>query len=213
MDTVHGVDGMTPLRCPWIRPLPSSVMVRRTSRHKKREATRLDGSVSSFRRERTPDCARTVAGRRSWWLAIAVVAGLLAMHGFGLHGAHSAETSSAMHSESISTSPRMSTTPVSAPEIQGARHSVATMTGLLSVGTTDLGPPDDGATDPFSGAGLAGLCVALLALSALWLRRHPGVRPAWTVPRRTLAASLNHLAVTARDLSPPLRAELSIWRC
>jgi hypothetical protein len=57
------------------------------------------------------------------------------------------------------------------------------------------------------------LCLALLAFGMLWLRQRPKGRPAWTVTRRALRTRVAQLSVTARDLSPPLRAELSIWRC
>lgn len=147
-----------------------------------------------------------------WWLAIAVVAGLFAMHGLGMHGAHSGEASSSMHSESTSSTPGMAVPGMSAT---GHDDGVAGLTGPLTadIGTTYFGSASDGATDPSSGAGLLGLCLALLALGVLWLRRWTSGRPSWTVPRRTLAVCVAQLSVTARDLSPPLRAELSIWRC
>lgn len=60
---------------------------------------------------------------------------------------------------------------------------------------------------------MMGMCLTLLAFGVLWLRRWATSRPAWTLPRRLFAARVAQLPVTARDLSPPLRAELSIWRC
>ncbi|PUA80781.1 hypothetical protein C7S10_13680 [Nocardioides currus] len=57
------------------------------------------------------------------------------------------------------------------------------------------------------------MCLVLLTLGVLWRHRAAWGCPAWTIPRHALAARVAQLPVTARDLSPPLRAELSIWRC
>lgn len=162
-------------------------------RRERRGPIRPNGSAQLLRRARTTFRNSTVVAGHSRWLAIAVVAGLFAMHGLGMHGAHSAGASSAMHSESISSASGMS-----APGMPPAGH-------------------DDGAngesSDPSSGAGLLGLCLTLLAFGVLWLRRWASGRPAWTIRRRALAARVAQLPTTARDLRPPLRAELSIWRC
>lgn len=149
---------------------------------------------------------------RGWWLALAVVAGLFAMHGLGMHGAHSGEASSAMHSESISSAPDMATSMMSAVGYDGD-VVVPTRSLTADVNATHLRSVKDESSDPSGGAGLLGLCLALLAFGLLWLHRHPSRRPAWILPRRTIEGCIAHLSVTARDLSPPSRAELSIWRC
>lgn len=199
-------------RHPWTRPLSWRVMATGTSRREGHEPTRSSGSAPWSQRTWTMCGESTVVAGRGWWLAIAVVVGLFAMHGLGMHGSHSGEGSSAMNSESISSAPG-----VTAPGMSATGHDggVAGLAGpqTADVGTTYLGLANEGSTDPSSGAGLLGLCLALLAFGVLWLRRRTSGRPAWTVPRRTLEACVARLSVTARDLSPPLRAELSIWRC
>lgn len=204
------------MRYLWTRPLPWAVMATGTSRRNRRETTRSDGSNPQLQRGWTTIRRTTIAAERRWWLALAVVAGLFAMHGLGMHGAHSGDASSTMHSSSISSAPDTPALEMSAQEMPAAKHNgVADIAGLLAAdaGAAHLGSAKDRSTDPSGGAGLLGLCLALLALGVLWLRRRPSRQPAWTVPRRKLEAHLARLSVTARGLSPPLRAELSIWRC
>lgn len=135
------------------------------------------------------------------------------MHGLGMHGAHSGEASSGMHAE-FSSAPGMSTPRMSAT---GHDDGVVVLAGGPLTADLDAithGSANDESFDPSSGAvGLLGLCLALLAFGMLWLRRWTRGRPTWTVPRRALTARAAQLSVIARDLSPPLRAELSIWRC
>ncbi|GAB3262156.1 hypothetical protein GCM10027425_25940 [Alteromonas gracilis] len=67
--------------------------------------------------------------------------------------------------------------------------------------------------EPSDGSALLGACLALLVLGALWsASRRPG-HVTWRAPRGTWTLALPQLCVTARDLSPPLRSQLSIWRC
>lgn len=153
-----------------------------------------------------------MAGRRRW-LAIAVIAGLFAMHGLGMHGAHASEGTSAMHSEPTSSAPAMVASGMSMTIHDGGGAVPAGPVSADLSATPLTSANDDGASVPFGGAGLLIMCLALLAFGMLWLRRRPNDRPAWTVPRRALEACVAQLSVTARDLSPPLRAELSIWRC
>ncbi|PKH41766.1 hypothetical protein CXG46_07785 [Nocardioides alpinus] len=129
-----------------------------------------------------------------------------------MHGAHASEAPSAMNSASSSSAPAMPASGMST-----TRHDAdgAAPAGPVSADAdaTHLVSANDAASDPTGGAGLLMLCLALLAFGMLWLRRRPSSRPMWTVPRQTLEACVARLLVTARDLSPPLRAELSIWRC
>lgn len=196
----------------WTRSLTWLLMAGGRSRRKSRERPRSSGTAPWS--QRTPTTRRDqpeVTGRRRW-LAVAVVAGLFAMHGLGMHGAHASEASAAMHSEPTSSAPAMG-----ASAISTTRHDIggAVPAGPVSadLSATPLAPANDGASDPSSGAGLLMLCLALLAFGMLWLRRRPNGRPARTVPRRPFKTRVAQLSVTARDLSPPLRAELSIWRC
>lgn len=196
---------MTPVRYLWAWPVAWLVMARETSRRERREITRPNGSAPQPVRTTFPDSS-VVAGH-NWWLAVAVVAGLFAMHGLGMHALHPGEPSSAMHSESISSAPAMSATGYD----DGTAVLAVPLTAVL--GVVSLGSATDKSPEPSGGAVLLGLCLTLLAFGVLWLRRWTRGRPAWTVPRRALTARVARLSVTARDLSPPLRAELSIWRC
>lgn len=196
----------------WTQSLLWSLMASRTSRRKLRERTRSIGTAPWS--QRTPTTRRDqpeVTGRRLW-LAVAVVAGLFAMHGLGMHGAHASEASAAMHSEPTSSAPAIGASAMSTT-IHDIGGAVPAGPVSADVSATPLASANDGPSDPSSGAGLLMLCLALLAFGMLWLRRRPNGRPAWTVPRRALKTGVAQLSVTARDLSPPLRAELSIWRC
>lgn len=190
------------------------MMATGTSRRERREITRPHGSAPRSTRVKTaiPGIALT-AGHHRWLVVVAVLVGLFAMHGPGTHGAHAGEASAVMHPESVSSAPGMSTPGMSST---GHDNAGALAGGPLTadVDTIARGSADDESSDPASGAvGLLGLCLALLAFGMLWLRRWTAGRPQWTVPRRALTARVAQLSVTACDLSPPLRAELSIWRC
>lgn len=180
------------------------------SQRERREVARAFGSAPQSRRVPQTIHDRTARTARNRWLAIAVVSGLFAMHGLGMHGAHSADASSGMHSESVSPARDMSASGMSA----AVSHDSVTILGAQAadVDAIGFGLAKDGSSDPPDGAGLLGLCLALLISLMMWLRRWTS-RQAWTVPRRTLWACIAPLSVTARDLSPPLRSELSIWRC
>ena len=181
------------------------------SQRERREVARAFGSAPRSRRVPEAIRDRTVLTARSRWLAIAVVAGLFAMHGLGMHGAHSAGASSAMHAESVSPARDMPAVGMSAA---GSHDGVTALPALTAdMDAMGSGLAKDGSSDLPGGAGLVGLCLALLIFLMVWLRRWTSSRLAWIVPRRTLEACVAQLSVTARDLSPPLRAELSIWRC
>ena len=214
--------GATSRQRAWTRPLAWLVMATGTSRRGKREMARPNGSAQRSKRARTEFRHGAVALVPGWWLAGAVVAGLFAMHGLGMHGIHSGEASSPMHAESSSTTSGMAALPESPPDLSATGMSAAGHddSGAEGAGTQPadlnaafLGSATDTSPEPSGGAGLVGLCLTLLAFGALWLRRLTRGRPAWTIPRRALVARVARLPVTARALSPPLRAELSIWRC
>lgn len=197
----------------WTRSLTWLLMTGGRSRPKSRERPRSSGTAPWFRCTRMTCRDHFVMAGRRPWLAIAVIAGLFAMHGLGTHGAHATEGSSSMHSEPTSSVPAMgvSGTPMTIHD-SGSAVPAGPVPADLSA-TPLASANDDRASVPSGGAGLLMLCLALLAFGMLWLRRQPNGRPAWTVPRRSLETRVAHLSVTARDLSPPLRAELSIWRC
>ena len=178
---------------------------------------RLHGPAPRSRGARASYRQSAVAPAHGRWLAVAVIAGLFAMHGLGIHGLHSGEVSSATHSKSSSSSPGMFAPATSATGMSATGHDddagvpAEPLPGALDA--TSLGSATDKSPKPSGGAGLLGLCLTLLAIGVLWLRRWIRGRPAWTIHRRVLAARVAQLLVTARDLSPRLRAELSIWRC
>lgn len=196
-------------------------MATRPPRREKRERARPHGPAPRSQRARKALRHGALSLVPGWLLAVAVVAGLFAMHGLGMHGLHSAEGTSSMHSAS------RSTLGTSAP---GASLAEVPAAGMTSSGHDDGAdsqadpPPADldaaslesatgSSHEPSGGAGLLGMCLALLAFGVLWIRRWTRGRPAWTITRRAFTSRVAQLPVTARDLSPPLRAELSIWRC
>jgi hypothetical protein len=154
-----------------------------------------------------------------WWLAVAVVAGLLAMHGLGVHGLHFPDGASSRHPTSslgaARSAPIASTAEVSTAGATAVEHGDSVQAEPRTAGLDDasLVPATGTSHEPSGGDALVGMCLTLLAFGALWLRRWIGGRPVWTIPRRAFATLVAPLPVTARDLSPPLRAELSIWRC
>lgn len=150
-------------------------------------------------------------GRGGWWLTVAVIAGLMAMHGFGTHGSHSAITSgeahhaaNAMvgHSPETSLGSALSTT----PEMAGTTLS-STGGALLEAAASPL------TSDSGGGSSLLGLCLALLTLGLTLFLYRTRSRAAWTVPRMPTALRREALPTTAHSLDPPSRAELCIWRC
>lgn len=154
-------------------------------------------------------------------MAVAVIAGLFAMHGLGMHGLHPAEASSSMQSVSgsnIGTSgPGTSVAKAWTARMTATRHDAGAAMQAepppAVLDDTSLASATNSSHEPSRGAALMGMCLTLLALGVLWLRRWTNGRLAWTISRRAFVARLAQLPVTARDLSPPLRAELSIWRC
>lgn len=124
------------------------------------------------------------------WLATLAVAGLLAMHGLGTHGAHAAGP------------------PADLTTVSAAGHDSA---------HADHGAAVDPETqdEPTSYAGgLAALCLALLTVGLAWLVAHTRPGRGWRLPPGTLTALAAVPApVTARAHAPPRRSELSVWRC
>jgi len=148
-------------------------------------------------------------------MVFAVVAGLFAMHGLGMHGVHSMEASSAEHSGS-STSAQQMVAMDRGPDGDDATSVVVTDAGDRTGAVSNehgikLAPTPEQSPSP--GAGLLGMCLALLALGLLWRLTLAGRRLAWTIPRGALLDRVVALMVTARGPGPPLRAQLSIWRC
>ena len=148
-----------------------------------------------------------------------MIAGLFAMHGLGMHGLHSAEASSSMHSASgVGTSaPDTSVAKAPTARVTATGHDAGVAMQAepppAALDDTSLGSATSSSHEPSGGAALMGMCLTLLAFGVLWLRRWPSGRLAWTISRHAFVARVAQLLVTARDLSPPLRAELSIWRC
>ena len=151
-------------------------------------------------------------------MVIAVVAGLFAMHGLGMHDVHSMEASSADHSgaSGSSTSAQQMGAKDRGPDGDDATSVVVTDAGDRTGAVSNehgikLAPTPEQSPSP--GAGLLGMCLALLALGLLWRLTLSGRRLAWTIPRGALLDRVVALMVTARGPGPPLRAQLSIWRC
>lgn len=143
-------------------------------------------------------------------MAVAVIAGLMAMHGFGTHGSHSAITSSAAHHAAgsmLGHSPEPSLSSALSTTLQVAETTVSSNGGALLEAVTSPLRSDSGTSS------LLGLCLALLALGVNLLLSRTGSRIAWTVPRMTTALRRDALRATANSLDPPSRAELCIWRC
>lgn len=169
------------------------------------------GSDPRSRRARKASHRGALAPGPGWWLAVAVSAGMFAMHGLGMHGAHFSTSFSATHSESGSTAAGMT-----APATPATGHDAGAVIAdpiIADLNAFPFGSATDKSPEPSGGAGLVGLCLTLLVFGMPWLRRWTRGRPALTIPRRALAARIVELLVTARNLSPPVRAELSIWRC
>lgn len=204
----------------WTPHLAWMVMAVGTLRRGKRERARPHGSAPRSRRARGA-LRRAVSLGPGWLLAVSVVVGLFAMHGLGMHGLHSAEAASPMHSVSSSgavmSGPDTSTAKVSVAGMTATGHdeaaAVQAETPPADLDAASLGSAIGPSHEPSGAAGLVGICLTLLAFAALCFRRWTRGRPAWTIPRRSFAARVARLSVTARDLSPPLRADLSIWRC
>lgn len=196
-------------------------MATETPRRDKRERARPRGPAPPWQRARRALRHRSVSLGPGWWLAVAVVAGLFAMHGLDMHGLHSAEGTSSMHSASRSnvgtSGPGASMVKVSAAGMTSSGHDDGAGLQVDSppadLDAASLGSASGSSHEPSGGAGLLGMCLALLAFGVLWIRRWGRVRPAWTFPRRAFTSRVAQLPVTARDLGPPPRAELSIWRC
>lgn len=202
----------------WTPRLAWPVMATKTSLPGKRERARTHGSG---RNARTALRHHASAIRPGSCLAVAVIAGLFAMHGFGMHGLHSAKASSSMQSMSGSD------VGTSGPDTFVATSSTARRTATghdAGVAMQAVTPPavlvdtslrsvTGSSHEPSGGAALVGMCLTLLAFGVLWLLRWTGGRLAWTICRRAIAACVAQLVVTAHDLSPPSRAKLSIWRC
>lgn len=173
------------------------------------------------RRAPTPVPHSALSRGPGGWLVVAVVAGLFAMHGLGMHGLHSDQAPSSMHSASSSnvgtSGPDTSMAKVSASGMTATGHGDGAAAQAepppIDLGAAPPGSATGTSHKPSGGAVLLGMCLTLLAFGVLWLRRWITGRPAWTIPRHALGARIAQLPVTARDLSPPLRAELSIWRC
>lgn len=176
-------------------------MTGKTSRWRAGGLGRSDGPFPLARRCRTEVRPRLALGK-VWWLAFAVLAGLFAMHGLGAHGVHSSEASTAMHQANSHGAPM--------PASEHLQGAAATSDDRLHAPSASEA---EGTPGPSGGAGLLGLCLTVLAFGVLWLRRSSGFHHAWTWSRHALDPRPTSLRVTARSLSPPLRAELSIWRC
>ena len=143
------------------------------------------------------------------------------MHGLGMHGLHSAEASSSTHSASgfnVGTSaPDTSVAKAPTARVTATEHDAGAAMQAepppAALDDASLGSATSSSHEPSGGAALMGMCLTLLAFGVLWLRRGTSGCLAWTISRRAFTARVAQLLVTARDLSPPLRAELSIWRC
>lgn len=169
----------------------------------------LAGTASRRRRARGAP-ASGGRGRGGWWLAVAVIAGLMAMHGFGTHGSHSAMISSEAHPAASSMLGHSPAPSLSSAQIT-TRHVAAT---TVSSDGGDLLEAAASALRSDSGSSsLLSLCLALLVLGVHLLRSRTGSRVAWTVPRMTTALRCEALPATAHSLDAPSRAELCIWRC
>lgn len=154
-----------------------------------------------------------VASMRPAWFALVVIAGLFAMHGLGLHGVHqpsgvapgtgeSAAVPSVVPHDVERTAGHSAQAAHQEPSGAGSWEGVASQTDAPTA-----------PHEPSDGSALLGACLALLVIGALWsASRRPG-HVAWRAPRGTWALGRPQLCVTARDLSPPLRSQLSIWRC
>lgn len=193
-----------PSRRAWTPLVPWTAMaeksVRRMSRGGAGPRRRAHRSMAVLRD------TSAASGHRGW-LAFAVVVGLFAMHGLALHGLHGSEASSSMSAGSTSSAD---------PRLAAHGHEeVAAQVAPSGAdkATMELGSAMTGASTSSGGVGILGLCLTLLSLGVLWLCRSTGGRRWWTVRRRALESCAVHLSATARNLSPPLRAELSIWRC
>lgn len=124
---------------------------------------------------------------------------------------HSASTSGAVMSKLDTATAEVSTAQMRVTgHDAGAAAQAETSPAYLDA--TSLESATGSSHKPSGGAALLGMCLALLAFGVLWLRRWTRGRRAWTIPRRAFTSRVAQLPVTARDLSPPLRAELSIWR-
>lgn len=123
------------------------------------------------------------------------------MHGLGM----SAEACATMHQGSDMAASQTSAT--------GDHGDGAVTVELADRQAASLAPMADGSPEQSGAAGLLGLCLTLLSLGLLWLLGTAGRRRPWSLPRSAGTARSALLPVTARDLSPPSRAALSIWRC
>jgi hypothetical protein len=132
------------------------------------------------------------------WLATLAFAGLLAMHGLGTHGAHAAGPLPDLASVSASSH---DIGPHVGHDMAGAGHGSAAASDAHDVPASYAG-------------GLAGLCLALLAVGLVWLVAHTRPGRGWRLPVATLTATMAvPVPVTARAQAPPRRSELSVWRC
>lgn len=194
---------------------------------------RVKGSDSVAVRAAPRPRIRSGRAGRAWWVVLAVVAGLFAMHGLEMQGMHLGGNPSAMHSSTTTQSPD-GDMPVMQPVAVVASDALPGMDprtvseayGQTAAALPDIlaasgsaAEPEQGATGdprqpaPAQGMGLLGLCLALIAVGLLLYRSLSARRVAWATPRDFLSQRLATLAATARGPSPPLRAELSIWRC
>lgn len=138
-----------------------------------------------------------------------MIAGLMAMHGLGTHGSHSAITPSEAHhpaSSVLGHSPESSLGPALSTTLHAAGTTVSSDGGALLEAMASPLRSDSGSSS------LLGLCLALLVLGVHLILSRAGSRTAWTVPRMTTARRCARPA-TAHSLDPPSRAELCIWRC
>lgn len=146
--------------------------------------------------------------RRGWWalaLVAAVLVGLVAMHGLGTHGVHSAGGAADPHPA-----------PHAAPhaEPRAGVHSLASPVAPGGVRPAAHAEDPTAASSPdSSGAWLAGLCLALLVLGVLRLWGPRAQRRPWTLARRAALRRVAALRVTSQGPGPPSRAQLSVWRC
>lgn len=73
--------------------------------------------------------------------------------------------------------------------------------------------PAESEPESEGGAGLLGLCLVLLSAGLIWVWTRRGERLWWRTTRRVPDRRDLARPARARGHSPPLRAELSIWRC
>jgi hypothetical protein len=139
----------------------------------------------------TPSCSSVPVRWRTVLVAVALLAGLFAMHALTHHGEH-------------------------VPSVTAGTPGTA---GMADTGHGEHGehgaPPEAPAEDHHGSSGVMTLCLAMLAGAAAWLlatavRRRPA-RPLLLLPRRVLSGVLPPPG--GRAHSPPGRWDLSVCRC